>query len=127
MPAGFPDYALVIPVHLFVYDAASGTPTISVTPTTLEVSTPVATHPAAVSFTVSNGGTQDLAWEGWSESEWISIAPPDGEGPAGYSETVDIYVHPEGVAPGTYNGFVHIYHNAPGSSRTVLVQLTITP
>lgn len=123
--AGFEAHALHVPVRFFVYDAASGTPLITVTPTSLETSAPVGFHPAPLSFTISDPGVLGLEWEAWTTVEWISIAPPSGAGPPGYSETVNLFIHPEGMAPGTYTGLVHIFHNAPGPTRTVLVEYTV--
>ena len=123
---GFEQFPVVVPVSFYVYDAE--TPRLHVTPMTLDYSTTVGIHPPGQHVTVSNPGTLPLEWQAWPNVSWISVVPPHGEGPAGYSEEVSLIVHPEGLAPGgPYIGTVTLFSNAPGGSRDVTARLVVGP
>jgi hypothetical protein len=99
-----------------------------VAPTTLDFSTSVGVHPAAKYVTIENTGTRDLDWEAWPSVEWISVAPPSGTGPGGYSEDMAVIIHPEGMAPGgPYTGSVTMFSSAPDGGRTITARLVVSP
>jgi hypothetical protein len=124
--SGFAEFPVTVPVTFYVY--ADDLPEIELTPTTLDFSTSIGVHPAAQSVTLSNPGTMALDWEAWPEVQWISVAPPSGSGPAGYSEQVALIVHPEGMQPGgPYIGKVQLFSSAPDGGREITARLVVSP
>lgn len=126
--AGFEAYPLVVPVSFYVYDTIA--PAIDLAPTTLDFQTSIGVHPPPQATTLANtgAGPVDLEWQAYPDVGWISVAPPDGEGPAGYSEPVSLIIHPEGMAPGgPYTGTVSVFSNAPDGSRQITARLVVSP
>lgn len=124
--AGHEAYPVILPIVFYVYNVE--TPGIAVTPTSLSFQTSIGVHPPPQTFELSNPGALALDWEGWPSVDWISVSPPSGMGPAGYSEDVSIIVHPEGIPPGgPYRGRVDIFSSAPDGFRQVTATLVVAP
>jgi hypothetical protein len=126
--AGFEAYPLVVPVSFHVYNSIA--PAMDLSPTTLDFQTPIGVHPPPQGVMLENTGTGPLplAWEAYPNVGWISVAPPDGAGPPGYTEGVSLIIHPEGMAPGgPYIGTVSVLSNAPGGAQTLTARLSISP
>jgi hypothetical protein len=124
--AGYEAFPTILPVSFYVHGIDA--PGITVTPATLAFETSIGVHPPPETFVLSNPGTIALDWEGWPSVEWISVSPPSGMGPPGYTEDVSIIVHPEGIAPGgPYRGHVDIFSSAPDGYRRVEATLVVAP
>ena len=81
--------------------------------------------PAPQETVLSNSGKSELAWSAATASDWLSLAATGGVLPANGSGAVAIGVHPDGLAPGTYQGSVRV--SAPGMEEIVAVTLTVKP
>lgn len=107
----------------------TATPTISVTPGTLNFSYQLGGS-APASQTVQVAATQgSLAFSASASTSgnsgnWLSLTPISGSTPASLS----VAVNPTGLAAGTYNGTVTVTSaGASNSPQTVAVTLVVTP
>ncbi len=118
--------------------AAAGSPTtititISIAPpsmglstTGLNYSTPAGSNPAAQTVNISNIGGGTLTWTaGPSSASWLSISPTSGSAASNNTVSSTFSVNASGLAAGTYTATVTITPSA-GPAATITVTLTVT-
>lgn len=109
-----------IPVILTV-EAATGSPVIAVSPTSLTLSGIVGgPNPVTKSFTVSNSGGGTLSWTATDNAAWLTLSPASGTNTGTVNASADV----RGLAAGTYNAMITV--SGPGvPSKSLAVSLTV--
>ena len=104
--------------------ASSGSPTISLSPTTLSYSATVGgPNPANQSFTVTNTGSGTLSWTATKTQTWLTISPTSG----GTGQPVTCSISISGLTAGTYTDTVTVSASgATNTPQTVAITLNLT-
>jgi hypothetical protein len=79
-------------------------------------------------ITFMNEGEGVMIWAVTKTVPWMWMEEADGVLEKGYSKTLDIFIAPAGMAPGTYKANINIEGAAAKNSpQTVVVTMVITP
>jgi hypothetical protein len=109
------------PVYLYVNLIVCGTPSLSVSPSSLNFGS--ATNNLNLTVKNSQYGDQ-LNWWVASKPSWLSVNSASGSlGPPGGLQTVTATVNRGGLSPGPYNGIINFASN--GGSQNVSVSMTV--
>lgn len=113
----------VYTTNLSLTPASSGSPSLSLSPTTLNFSYQIGgTAPATQNVSVSSSGTA-LSYTVGTSATWLTATPTSGTTPG----TVGVGINTSGLTAGTYNGTVTVTASgASNSPQTVAVALTVT-
>ena len=113
----------VYTTNLSLTPATSGTPALSLSPSTLNFSYQVGGNtPATQSVSVSSSGTA-LSYTVTTSATWLTATPASGTTPG----SVSVGLNTSGLTAGTYNGTVTVTAaGASNSPQTASVKLTVT-
>jgi hypothetical protein len=107
-------------------DDGSVTPTITVSPTSIAVSTGTGSSPPNGSFTVRNSGTGTLSYTISDNVTWLSCSPTSGTS-TGETDTITITYSTASLNAGTHNATITVSDpNASNNPQTIPVTLTVT-
>ena len=80
------------------------------------------------SITVMNEGEGVMIWAVTKTVPWIWMEESDGTLEKGYSKTLEIFIAPAGMAPGTYKANIIVEGaGAKNSPQTIVLTMVITP
>ena len=113
------------PLSMIATSAATTTPLLTVTPTSLAfTATAGGANPSVRTLKVQNGGAGTLTFSASTGASWLGVTPASGTAPATESVSASI----AGLGAGSYSGSVTI--TAPGvsgSPAVIPVTLTVKP
>jgi hypothetical protein len=119
--SGASNSPLNFPVVLTV-SASSGTPVLTVNPTTLNFSVP-ANGSSSQTLTVSNSGTGSLSWTGTSSYSFATVTPSSGgNGPT----TVTVTVSGKGMTAGDSYGDIISFTDSANGQQYVTLSIQVT-
>lgn len=105
---------------------AAETPTIAVSPTSLEFSTQQNTDPNAQTFTVTNSGVGTLSFNAVEDAPWLELVGASQSIAGSESRPVEVRVVAGSLGPGTYTHQIRILGDgAANSPRTVDVAVSV--
>jgi Viral BACON domain len=74
-------------------------------------------------LTLSNGGSNEISWQGSTSEPWLLITPTQGNFIPDIPEQVTVAVDRSKLPPGSFNGLIHFYSNGGEESLTVSAQV----
>lgn len=113
-------------VELTATGGSGGTPTISLSTSSLSPSATAGTSPSNDSFTVSNSGSGTLVYTVSDNVSWLSVSPTSGTS-TGEADTITVSYMTSGLSAGTYYATITVEDsNATNNPQTVSVTLSIS-
>lgn len=109
----------------FVQGTGGGTPTITLSGSSVSATTLQGASPANGSFTVRNTGTGTLSYGVADNQSWLSVTPASGTATS-ETDTISLVYATTALAAGSYSATVTVAGGSGVASQALTVNLTVT-